>query len=341
MTKQRTKTKKRRGFTLIELLVVISIIALLIAILLPSLAKAKELANRTACEANIRSILQSMTIYAQSNQSTFPCVAGPAAPTGQYANSPTNAMTGIYTNTAGAMVSDWYTSATSAGAGAGSPLGSLWLLVLQGQDTPKTFICPSDPIANSASQEYPPVSNNVTPFFSNFSYLTSSASATISTTGQGESYSIDFPYAYSSTATSSTPESAGGWWVNDSRADQPIACDMAPQSNGGTGTFARDTAILATSNTYGPYIFNSGNHNGDGQNVGFADTHVEWDTTPYVGQEGDNIFTFNNSTTFPNNTQVQLTGTGTITIPLTSNQPLVSPYDTVMVPIRNVQNGDW
>jgi len=53
----------RAAFTLVELLVVVSIIALLIAILLPSLRKARESAKRVACNASLRAIAQASLTY--------------------------------------------------------------------------------------------------------------------------------------------------------------------------------------------------------------------------------------------------------------------------------------
>src|ERR1043165_1268397 len=55
--------KKRQGFTLIELLVVVAIIALLIAILLPSLAKVRKQSRATVCMTNERALVQSYRMY--------------------------------------------------------------------------------------------------------------------------------------------------------------------------------------------------------------------------------------------------------------------------------------
>ncbi len=63
---------KRYAFTLIELLVVISIVALLIAILLPALSSARETAKTAICKTNLRSLGTAITFYANDHDDRLP-----------------------------------------------------------------------------------------------------------------------------------------------------------------------------------------------------------------------------------------------------------------------------
>ena len=65
------KKNKLRGFTLVELLVVISIIALLMAILVPALNRVRGHAKATACRSNIRELGQCALMYTNENDYKF------------------------------------------------------------------------------------------------------------------------------------------------------------------------------------------------------------------------------------------------------------------------------
>ncbi|MBI3991364.1 MAG: DUF1559 domain-containing protein [Candidatus Omnitrophica bacterium] len=64
--------RRRNGFTLVELLVVIAIIAILAAMMLPTLGKAREMAMRAVCKSNMKQIGVALHLYAGDYNDIFP-----------------------------------------------------------------------------------------------------------------------------------------------------------------------------------------------------------------------------------------------------------------------------
>ncbi|MBC8105284.1 MAG: prepilin-type N-terminal cleavage/methylation domain-containing protein, partial [Anaerolineae bacterium] len=67
---------RSRGFSLVELLVVIGIIAILLGLLLPSIQRARRVAQTTQCATQLRAVGQALAVYANNNHGYFPGWSG-------------------------------------------------------------------------------------------------------------------------------------------------------------------------------------------------------------------------------------------------------------------------
>jgi prepilin-type N-terminal cleavage/methylation domain-containing protein/prepilin-type processing-associated H-X9-DG protein len=86
-------SQKNRAFTLVELLVVMGIIAVLTAVLLPAMNRAREQANQITCLSNLRQLSMAIIMYCQDNEGWFPRAAPYAVASAVVLGRPTSAAT--------------------------------------------------------------------------------------------------------------------------------------------------------------------------------------------------------------------------------------------------------
>jgi prepilin-type N-terminal cleavage/methylation domain-containing protein len=132
---------KKKGFTLVELLVVIAIIALLMGILMPALARVRQIAFRMVCGTNLSGIGKAMLIYANDYEDELPRSGG-------------------RNSTWAARIPQWdalnrfnaYNIAQDGSGGTANISSCFYLLVKYAEVTPKSFICKGD----SGTTEFKP-----------------------------------------------------------------------------------------------------------------------------------------------------------------------------------------
>lgn len=141
--RQHSAIELGRGFTLVELLVVIAIIAILAAVLLPTLAAARQKGLKTSCMSNLRQVGLAIQSYSHDNDGKIPY--GPKAP-------PFTSPANFYPST-GAP-----TSLLSMQNGAPVGLGLLLQDYLASQ--PKVLFCPASDQVVDAGAELAKVGTN-------------------------------------------------------------------------------------------------------------------------------------------------------------------------------------
>jgi prepilin-type N-terminal cleavage/methylation domain-containing protein len=285
---------RRKGFTLVELLVVIAIIALLMGILMPALARVRQLAFRMVCGTNLSGIGKAMLIYANDYEDELPRAGGRSSTWGQV---PQWAATNRF--------AAYNVNPTTGEGGTATISSCFYLLVKYAEVTPKSFICKGDAGTNEfklADLTGLPPNTELIDLWD--------FGATVGDATKACSYSYHVPFGMYALTTSSEPGFAVAADRNPWLASPGSSAKAFPgagvdkfqpdvQGYGGTNDLARNGNAIT--------------HQNEGQNVLFLDSHVQFEKRPYCSIEDDNIYTL--TTKAP-------AGDALGTVPTMATQPL-------------------
>jgi prepilin-type N-terminal cleavage/methylation domain-containing protein/prepilin-type processing-associated H-X9-DG protein len=265
---------KKKGFTLVELLVVIAIIALLMGILMPALARVRQIAFRMTCGSNLSGLGKAMLIYANDYEDELPRAGGR-----------TSVLGGPVNWTAADRITAYGLNPTDGSGGKATITACFYNLVKFAEVTPKSFVCKGE----SGVTEFK-LSDEVPPALpANFEL--------IQAWDFGRTITDDYPvkhcrYSYHQPL----PPAAGTYPYALTTSNEPgmaVAADSNPWTP--PPNVAVDTAawndFLPTGTPEQQKKGNSLAHQGEGQNVLFLDGHVYFEKRAFCGIDDDNIYT--------------------------------------------------
>ncbi len=302
---------RKKGFTLVELLVVIAIIALLMGILMPALARVRQLAYRMVCGTNLSGIGKAMVLYANDHKEEFPiagCTCAMWDNTGRVAN---------FADSGNRGYPGIFNECTPEGTWGKATIGaSFYLLVKYADVTVKQFNCKGDVGVKTFKLSEWTIAKNLTDYTRAWDFGHKP--------GLYNSYSYHMPYC----RKPSGGDPVNGFPVSlNSNPASPVAADRSPfldtnakyllSSSGSApveATLAADElAKNPTAKTplqYWPAgqaseykdpekTINSAAHQREGQNVLYVDNSVAFAKTANVGVDKDNIWSMWPAATLP------------------------------------------
>jgi len=289
---------KKKGFTLVELLVVIAIIALLMGILMPALARVRQLAFRMTCGTNLSGIGKAMLLYSNDYQDELPRAGGRTS------------TWGLVQNWAAADRYQAYGLGADGSGGSATISSCFYLLVKYTEVTPKSFVCKGD----AGTTEFKLTDMGATTVTSNFELIDGWDFGPSPDNTKHCSYSYHIPFGLYALTVSSEPGFAVAAdrnpYLKSPAADGANVALFQPDLDAFKGTTDQAKAGNAIA------------HQLDGQNVMFLDTHVNFEKRAYCSIEDDNIYLVSADAT---------KGSPKGTVPVPPTVTILSRKDSVLV----------